>query len=454
VSQRIEVEQLPPQDNEAEASCLAASLLSRDALLRVLDILHEDDFYQPRHKIIFSSIRELDKKNKPIDLLTLKQHLVDSNNFDRAGGNNYLAELYRMVATSANAEFYARRIKELSLRRSLISVSSQSVEKCHDMTRDTSELLDEIEREVFRVTERRITSEMANMESIVEETMKQIAFLQKNKKLVTGIASGFTGLDVLLTGFHESELIILAARPAMGKTALALNILNNVGLKQAKTSLFFSLEMPAIQLLMRMLCIDSQVEAQRLRTGRLSPEEFNKVNQSARRFSSAPIYIDDTPGLLISDIRAKARRVSQKTPLGLIMIDYLQLISSNSRVDRQQQISEISRNLKLLARELNCPIIALSQLSRAVESRSDQRPQLSDLRESGAIEQDADVVMFIYREEKVKPDTDKKGIAEIMVAKQRNGPIDNIELFFWDKYTKFANIDTIHSYDEATPDVP
>ncbi len=451
--QRVNVEQGGlPQDSEAEASCLAAALLSRDALLRVLDILHEDDFYLPSHRIIFNSIRDLDKKSKPIDLLTLKQHLVDSGNFDRAGGNNYLAELYRMVATSANAEAYAKRIKELSLRRTLIAISAQSAEKCQDMSRETSEVLDEIERDIFRVTERRITSEMENMESIVEETMKQISLLQKHKRLVTGIASGFTRLDVLLTGFHESELIILAARPAMGKTALALNILNNVGLKQQKTSLFFSLEMPATQLLMRMLCIDSQVEAQRLRTGHLSPEEYNKINNSARRFSGAPIYIDDSPGLLISDIRAKARRIAQKEQLGLVMIDYLQLISSNSRADRQQQISEISRGLKLLARELNCPIIALSQLSRAVESRTDQRPQLSDLRESGAIEQDADVVMFIYREEKVKPDTEKKGIAEIIVAKQRNGPIDNIELLFWDKYTKFANIDTIHTYDEATPD--
>lgn len=444
----------PPHDAGAEASCIAAILISREALVKVLDILSVDDFFLERHKLIYASIADLDRKNRPVDLLTLKQHLSDNKNFDRAGGDAYLAELYQTVATSSNAEYYATRIKEFSLRRALIDVSRVIIETSHDLTQETEEVIDEAERNLFRVTEGRITSEIVPIEAIVDETIEQINNLFNNKQQVTGISSGFTDIDNKLTGFHAAELIILAARPSMGKTALALNFMNHICLYEKKPVFFFSLEMPATQLLMRLICIEGLVDAQRLRTGHLNNDEMRQIFSAAERFKQAPLLIDDSPSVTISDIRAKARRAAQKEQLGMVIIDYLQLISSTSRIDRQQQISEISRGLKLLARELQCPILALSQLSRAVESRSDQRPILSDLRESGSIEQDADVVMFIFREDRVNPTTERKGRADIIIAKQRSGPIGDVELFFWDKYTKFNNLDNVHTYEEANPDIP
>lgn len=447
---------LPPQDIESEAACLASILISKDALLKVLEILHTDDFYLEQHRLIFDAVRELDRKNSPIDLITIKQLLVNNSQLEKVGGDAFLADIYRTVSTSANAEYYASRIQELSLRRRLISVSTSVVERCYDLGIETSEMLDEAEKQIFEVTERRITSDLVPIEEIVRQTIETINSLYENKRAITGLPSGFKDLDEMLTGFHPAELIIIAARPSMGKTALALNFMNHMVLRSKKPVFFFSLEMPSTHLLMRLICIESMVDAQRIRTGHFSVDEAKKIHQVANKFAQAPIYIDDTPGTTIAEIRAKCRRVAQRESngLGAIIIDYLQLISSNSRADRQQQISEISRGLKLLARELQCPVMALSQLSRAVESRSDQRPMLSDLRESGAIEQDADVVMFIFREDRVKKDTERKGRADIIVAKQRNGPIGDVELLFWDKYTKFQTIDKIHTYDEAAPDMP
>ncbi|MBN2435469.1 MAG: replicative DNA helicase [Spirochaetes bacterium] len=440
------MQQVPPHDLEAEASCIAAITISRDALVKVLDLLSPDDFYLERHKIIFEAVTDLDRSNSPVDLLTVKQRLQDTSLFDRAGGDAYLAELYQTVSTSANAEYYAKRIKELSLRRMLITVSRDVAVRCHDMTIDTPTMLDEAERDIFRVTERRITSDIETIDEIVRQTLDQINLLHQNKRAVTGISCGFTDIDKMLTGFHESELIILAARPSMGKTALALNFMNHIVLEQKKPVFFFSLEMPSTHLLQRLICIEGLIDAQRLRTGHLNNDEMRTINQVAEKYRNAPILIDDTPGVTIADIRAKARRATQKQPLGMIIIDYIQLITSTSRVDRQQQVAEISRGLKLLARELNCPIIALSQLSRAVESRTDQKPILSDLRESGSIEQDADVVMFIFREDRVKRDSERTGRADIIVAKQRNGPIGDVELLFWDKFTKFNDVDIVHTY--------
>ncbi len=447
-------DQLPPHDIESEAACLASILISRDALLKVLSILNIDDFYLEQHRLIYNSIRELDRKNSPIDLITLKQYLVSQKQFENVGGDAFLADLYQIVSTSANAEYYAQKIQELSLRRKLIEVSTGIVEKSYDLAFEISDMLDNAEKKIFEVTERRITSELKSIEEIVKETIETINILYEQKRSVTGIPSGFKDIDEMLTGFHPAELIIVAARPSMGKTALALNFMNNIVLKEKKPVFFFSLEMPAVHLLMRLICIESMVDSQRIRTGHFSVEEAKKIYQVAGKFSESPIYIDDTPGITIAEIRAKARRIAQRESeeMGAIIIDYLQLISSASRADRQQQISEISRGLKLLARELQCPVIALSQLSRAVESRTDQRPQLSDLRESGAIEQDADVVMFIFREDRVKKDTERKGRADIIVAKQRNGPIGDVELLFWDKYTKFQSIDRVHSYEETSPD--
>ena len=445
-------DRLPPQDVDTETACLASALLSREALYKVTEILQPEDFYLDKHRLIFEAITELERKNTPVDLTTLKQRLADQNLLEKIGGDSALVELYRSVSTSANADFYARRIKELSLRRRLIEVSTESIEKCYDSARDTNEVVDEIEQNIFGLTEKRIVSNYKAIDDVLQTTLQDIGTWYETKKVVTGIGTGYTELDELLTGLHGSELIIIAARPGMGKTAFALNVMNNIAMNEPeKAVLFFSLEMPASQLGMRLLCIQSLVESQRVRTGHISSEEMKELFKAAANLGKSNIYLDDTPSINIMEIRAKARRLQQKVPVGLIIIDYLQLISSLSKVDRHLQIAEISRFLKQLARELDIPVIALSQLSRAVEQRADQRPTLSDLRESGSIEQDADVVMFIYRHDKVDRETEKKGIADIIVAKQRSGPVVDISLKFWDKYTKFDNLDKKHSYEEAAP---
>ena len=445
---------LPPQDISSEAACIAAALLSRDALLKVIEILQPEDFYLEQHRLVFEAVTELDRKNRPIDLVSVKQHLTDKGNFDRVGGDPFLVSLYQTVSTSANADHYASRVRELSIRRKLIDTSALIVEKCTDLSRETSEVIDEASQAIFSVTERISAGESSDIRVAVENTKKILEKLFQTRKPVTGVPSGFTGLDELLTGFHPEELIIVAARPAMGKTAFALNLLNNIALRAKKPVFFFSLEMPSAQLLMRMTAIEAMVELQLMRTGFFSQTQQRAIIQTLDRIAGAPVYIDDTPSLTIFDIRSRARRAAQREPLGMIIIDYLQLISSNSKVDRHLQIGEISCGLKLLARELHCPVIALSQLSRSVESRTDQIPMLSDLRESGSIEQDADVVMFLYREEKVKKDIDenKKGVADVIVAKQRNGPTDTVSLKFWDMFTRFDNLDRVHSYSESAAD--
>ncbi len=440
---------VPPQDIEAEASCIASILLSKEALLKVIGILQPEDFYLEGHRNVYEAILELDRKNAPIDLLTVKERLKDQGRLEKIGGDRTLLELYRTTSTSANAEYYATRIKELSLRRKFIEVASASVEKCFDMSLDTNELINEIEAEIFRVTGRRITTDFKSMEEVMHETMSEIKSMYETKRPVTGIPGGFIDLDSILTGFHSSELIIIAARPSMGKTALALNLANHMVLREKKPVLFFSLEMPATQLAMRLLCIEGMIDSQRVRTGHISADELRKLGDVAERISRSPLYIDDTPAIGIFELRAKARRIIQREKVGAIIVDYLQLLTTPTRAERHLQIAEISRSLKQLSRELEVPVIALSQLSRAVESRTDQRPQLSDLRESGSIEQDADVVLFIYREEKVKKETPNKGIAEIIVAKQRNGPQGSVSLRFWEKFTRFDNLEKIHDFEGA-----
>ena len=445
------IDRLPPQDIDTETACLASVLLSREALFKVTEILQPEDFYLEKHRIIYDAITELERKNLPIDLTTLKQRLVDNKRFELVGGDAGLVTLYQSVSTSANAEFYAKRIRELSLRRKLIDVSAESIEKCFDSSRDTIEVIDEIEQNIFKVTEKRISSDYRSLDAVLLETLQDIGKWFETKRIVTGVASGFRRLDELLTGFHGSELIIIAARPGMGKTAFALNLVVNAAIKEKNGVLFFSLEMPATQLAMRMLCIESRVDSQKVRTGHIGGDEMKKLFQASEKLSKGSIFIDDTPSVSIMELRAKARRLHQKSPLGLIIVDYLQLVTTISRVDRHLQVAEISRLLKQLARELNVPVIALSQLSRAVESRTDQKPTLADLRESGSLEQDADVVMFIYREDKVKKDSERIGEADIIVAKQRNGPTDTIPLKFWEQFTRFDNLERIHSMEEAVP---
>jgi len=322
------------------------------------------------------------------------------------------------------------------------------------MSLETEELVDQIERDIFDVTEKRITADFRPIEDVLHETMNNIGNWYETKRVVTGVGSGFRKLDEMLTGFHAAELIIIAARPGMGKTALALNIVNHVALKEKRPVLFFSLEMPATQLGMRMLCIETMIDSQLVRTGYIKSEDMHKLIETTSRLSKASIFIDDSPSSTVLQMRAKARRLAQKHKnLGVIVVDYLQLITgTNPRVDRHLQIAEISRFLKQLARDLEVPVIALSQLSRQVEHRTDQRPTLADLRESGAIEQDADVVMFIYREEKVKKETERRGIADVIVAKQRNGPVGEVPLMFWEKHTRFGDLEEVHKYEPVGPD--
>lgn len=444
------LEQLPPQDLDAEKSCIASILLNSDARLKIIGILQPEDFYLENHRVIFTVIIDLDRKNIPIDLITLKQQLKDTNRFEKIGGDVFLVDLYQTVSTSANAEYYAKRIKELSLRRKLIDVSNDVIQKCFDTSRETNELMDEVERDIFKITEKRITSDFRSIEDIIQETLLNINMMYEEKRPITGITTGFDDLDEILSGLHDAELIIIASRPAMGKTSLALNIANNIVLRAKKPALFYSLEMPSIQLGQRLLCIEAMIDSQRVRTGHISAEELKMLIEASERLSKSPLFIDDTPSLNIFELRAKARRMAQKNKLGVIIIDYLQLLTtpSNQRMERYLQIGEMTRALKMLAGELSVPVIALSQLSRAVESRADQRPLLSDLRESGSIEQDADLVLFLYREEKVKKDTEKKGISDIIIAKHRNGPIGEVELKFWEKYTRFDNIAKIYSEKE------
>ncbi len=446
------IDRLPPQDVEVESSCLASILLSKDAFHKVTEILEADDFYLDNHRIIYESLIELEKNNLPIDLVTLKQKLVDKDLFEKIGGDPAIVEIYRTVSTSANAEYYAKRIKELSLRRNIINVSTDVIEKCYDKSRDTDELIDEVEQDIFKVTERRITKDFMSIDIVMEETLGDIREMYESKRHITGVASGFNDLDHMLTGLHKDELIIIAGRPSMGKTSLALNIANNIALKSNESVLFFSLEMPAAQLGMRLLCIESLIDAQKVRRGTIDSNELKKLYQTSEMVAQSPIYIDDSPAINILQIRSKARRMAQqKKKIGVVIVDYLQLIAGTQRLDRHLQIAEITRSLKHIARELSVPVIALSQLSRAVESRTDQRPYLADLRESGAIEQDADVVLFIYREDRINPETEKKGIAEIIIAKQRNGPIGTVELLFWEQHTKFGNLDKLHDPGQDAP---
>jgi len=450
----MSVDRLPPQDIDTETACLASVLLSRDALYRTAEIIRPDDFYLDKHRIIFNAVLELDARNIPVDLTTLKQRLSDQNLFEKIGGDGALVSIYQSVSTSAHAASYAKRIKELSIRRSLIEVSVGSIEKCHDLLKDTFELIDEVERDVFAVTEGRITSSYVPLDNILKAAMESIQLWYETKRTITGTPTGFTDLDGLLTGFHPAELIIIAARPGMGKTALAVNMMSNIARQEPdKAVLFFSLEMPSWQLAIRLLCIEASVNSQSIRMGGINRNELTRLFAAKDALSKEKVFIDDTPYINVMEIRAKARKLAQKQPISAIIIDYLQLVASMSpRIDRHLQVGEISRFLKQLARELNVPVVALAQLSRAVEQRKDQRPTLADLRESGAIEQDADVVMFIYNEEKVKPDTEKKGLVELMIAKQRNGPLGTVTLKFFPQFTRFDDYYSGNEpYESASP---
>jgi replicative DNA helicase len=443
-----QVKTLPPQNTEAEASLLGAILLDVDAIVKVADKISADDFYDERHARIYEAMRALYDKHSPIDVLTLADQLKASGFLDLVGGASYLTELTNFVPTAAHSEQYASIVAQKAMRRRLIKASQEMTNLGYDEAKGLQELIEEAEVKLFEVSQRHVKQDVTSLETILGESFDRLDELHKDKGKIRGVPTGFKDLDNILAGLQRSDLFILAARPSMGKTALALNLAHNVAVKANLPVLLFSLEMSKEQLVDRMLAMESGVDAWALRTGNLTDADFEKIGHAMGTLSEAQIFIDDSPSITVSDLRTKARREAHQRELGLVIVDYLQLMSGGSRYsgegNRVQEISEISRGLKGIARELNVPILALSQLSRSVESRNPQIPQLADLRESGSIEQDADVVAFIYREDYYNPETDRRNITDIFIKKHRNGPTGAAELYFDREKQRFRNLDTKH----------
>ena len=450
----IDIIKAPPQDLAAEQAVLGAIFLDSDRLIEVKEFLSTDDFYKNAHKIIFRAMEHLSNNREAIDVLTVRSLLENQNDLETIGGIAYIAELATATPTAANASYYAKIVAEKSLLRQLINKLTQSVEKAYSQEDPAEDVLAEAEKSLIDVQQGRNTSSFRRISDVLSMNLDDLEERAKQKSTITGIATGYPALDAMTTGLHEEELIILAARPAVGKTAFALNIAQNIGTKQDKTVAIFSLEMGAESLVNRMLAAEGTIESHNLRTGQLNDEEWNQYFIAMGTLSKASIYIDDTPGIKITEIRARSRKLAQETGnLGLIVIDYLQLISGTGRENRQQEVSEISRQLKILAKELKVPVIALSQLSRGVEQRQDKRPVLSDIRESGSIEQDADIVAFLYRDDYYDragaddeddgfndvPEVDNK--VEVIIEKNRSGSRGTVELLFLKEYNKFASID-------------
>jgi len=435
----------PPQNTEAEASLLGAILIDADAIVRVADALTAQDFYEDKHRRIYEAIIKLYEKHRPIDALTLSNQLKDDGFIEAVGGATYITELANYVPTAAHAEHYADIIKQKSMRRRLIKAAQDTVDLGFDETKSIQEVIETAETDLFNVSQQHVKQDIQSIENILADSFERLDELHRNKGKVRGVPTGFKDMDNILAGWQKSDLVILAARPAMGKTAVALNFAHNVAVKAEQPVLLFSLEMSKEQLVDRLLAMESGVDAWNIRTGNLSDADFEKIGDAMGTLSEAPIYIDDTPGITVSEMRTKARREQHQRQLGLIIIDYLQLMSGSSRFggdgNRVQEISEISRGLKLIARELNVPVIALSQLSRSVESRSPQIPQLADLRESGSIEQDADIVMFLYREDYYNNETQRQNITDVIISKHRNGPTGKVELYFEKNKQRFKSLD-------------
>jgi len=435
---------LPPQNLEAEQSVLGGILIENYSINKVMEVLKPDDFYREAHRKIYKSLIDLSERDEPADLITLTNELRNNDHLDSIGGASYIASLIDSVPTAANIEYYAKIVKEKAILRKLIQTSTEIITQSYEDRGDVEGFLDEAERAIFDISENRVRPSFYPMRDIVKESFKILERLYEKKELVTGIPSGFKDLDRMTAGFQPSDLIIVAGRPSMGKTAFCLNLAQNAAIQKKIPTAIFSLEMSKEQLGIRMLCSEAHVEGTKLRSGFLSESDWPRLTIAAGNLSDAPIYIDDTAALSILELRAKARRLKiEHGGLGLVIVDYLQLMKGRTRVEsRQQEISEISRSLKALAKELNIPVIAVSQLSRKTEERTGNRPQLSDLRESGAIEQDADLILFIYRDEiyNRSEENPNKGKAEIIIGKQRNGPTGKVDLAFLDKFTTFKEL--------------
>jgi len=435
---------LPPQHLEAEQSVLGGILIENYAINKVMEILRPDDFYRESHRKIYEALIVLSERDEPADSITVTNELKNGGHLDSVGGASYIASLIDLVPTAANIEYYAKIVKEKAILRKLIQTSTEIITQSYEDRGDVEGFLDEAERAIFDISENRVRPSFYPIKDVVKGSFKILERLYEKKELVTGVPSGFKDLDRMTAGFQPSDLIIVAGRPSMGKTAFCLNIAQYAAIEKKTPVAVFSLEMSKEQLVIRMLCSEAHVEGTKLRSGFLSESDWPRLTIAAGNLSDAPIYIDDTAALTALELRAKARRLrAEHGGLGMLIVDYLQLMKGRARVEsRQQEISEISRSLKALAKELNIPVIAVSQLSRKTEERTGNRPQLSDLRESGAIEQDADLILFIYRDEVYNrsEDNPNRGKAEIIIGKQRNGPIGKIELAFLDKFTTFKEL--------------
>ena len=438
-------QRIPPQNVEAEQAVLGAMLLSHDAVIVAMEKLQSQDFYRDVHRIIFEAMEHLHRENKEIDVITLPDELKRMKKLDDVGGLEYVLNLPNLVGSAANIEYYANIVAEKALARNLISTCTELTTEAYDGQKETEALLDDAERRILQLSDTKNRGDFASVGAVVEVTLDKITKLYENKAGLTGLPTGFRDLDRMTSGLQPSDLILVAARPSMGKTAFTLNIAQNVGVRQHKTVAFFSLEMSQEQLVQRLLCQIAHIDSQKLRTGQLnSDEEWTRLTDACDKLYESPIYIDDTPGISVAEMRSKARRLKSEHGLDLIIVDYLQRMQGRNAESRQQEISEISRSLKALARELKVPLIALSQLSRSVESRQDKRPMLSDLRESGALEQDADIVSFLYREDYYDKETENQHITEVILAKHRNGPVGSVKLYFKNEFTLFLNLDTQH----------
>ncbi|MEH7386152.1 replicative DNA helicase [Bacillus sp. JJ1521] len=439
----IFADRIPPQNIEAEQAVLGAIFLEPSSLTLASELLIPEDFYRTAHQKIFDAMLSLSDKGEPVDLVTVTSELADAKILDEIGGVSYLSDLAGSVPTASNIEYYARIIEEKSILRRLIRTATTIATDGYSREDEVDALLGEAEKNIMEVANRKNAGAFQNIKDVLVQTYDNIETLNNRVGDITGIPTGFSELDKMTAGFQRNDLIIVAARPSVGKTAFALNIAQNVATKTDENVAIFSLEMGAEQLVMRMLCAEGNINAQNLRTGSLTAEDWGKLTMAMGSLSNSGIYIDDTPGIRVNEIRSKCRRLKQESGLGMILIDYLQLIQGSGRSgeNRQQEVSEISRSLKALARELKVPVIALSQLSRGVEQRQDKRPMMSDIRESGSIEQDADIVAFLYRDDYYDKESENKNIIEIIIAKQRNGPVGTVSLAFVKEYNKFVNLE-------------
>ncbi|HHZ19977.1 MAG TPA: replicative DNA helicase [Firmicutes bacterium] len=435
-------DRIPPQNLEAERSTLGSMLLDKEAIFRAMEILRPEDFYKEAHRIIFQAVVSLANRNEAVDLVTVTEELRQKNQLEDVGGVPYLTSLVNAVPTAANVEFYARIVEEKALLRGLIQTATEIVNQGYEGAEEVEKIIDQAEQAIFNVAQRRTTRGYTLLKDTLNEAFEKIEKIFESKGGVTGIPTGYSDFDRYTAGLQPSDLIILAARPSMGKTTFALNIAQYAAVEMRIPTVIFSLEMSKEQLAMKLLCAEAGVDNQRIRTGALTDADWPRLSRALGRLSEARMYIDDTPGVSVMEVRAKARRIKAEEGLGLVIIDYLQLMQGRAKAEsRQQEVSEISRGLKALARELSVPIIALSQLSRAVEQRTVKIPTLADLRESGSLEQDADIVLFLYRDDYYNPETEKKNITELIIAKHRNGPLGSVEFFFQKDCSKFVGME-------------